>query len=216
MADLLTEKEELRKQIISAAIIYKRYLAGKTFLYVYRDKYFEVAFMVNRFKHLTGVLSSLSAETFYNEANNAHLAHGQFGFSEKHPLRAAKKKAIALQSLNLITSSPVCVLIDFQTQSVLCKLGLTDLNFTIGLVENIDLTTGNKINDWMLPRTLRVNDKSIEKSKDAEMIDFIFSKDAKNEPLYTTLCYADKNAKMPETIKKMVDPKFFITQSTTE
>ena len=45
MADLNVEKIELRKQIISAANIYKTNLAGKVFLYVYGDKYFEVAYM---------------------------------------------------------------------------------------------------------------------------------------------------------------------------
>ena len=45
MADINTEKIDLRKQIISAANIYKHNLAGNVYLYVYGDTYFEVAYM---------------------------------------------------------------------------------------------------------------------------------------------------------------------------
>ena len=213
MADIYTEKAELRRQIISAARIYKRYLAGKTFLYVYGDKYFEVAFLKSRFKHLTGVLSCLNGETFYEEACLAHLSDGQFWFSKEHPLKAAKKKAVVLQGIQAITNSPVCVLIDFQTNTVVYKLGITDLNFTIGLVENTDKNTGEKINDWMLPMTLRVKDKSIEKSKNAETIDFIFSKDARNDTVYTTVCYAEKGVAMPETIRHLIAPEIYSAEA---
>lgn len=67
------------------------------------------------------------------------------------------------------------------------------------LSENLDLE-GNKINDWFLPRTLRVKDKAIESSADAEFIDFIFSKDASVDK-YSTMTYADKDKKPPLVIK---------------
>ena len=42
------------------------------------------------------------------------------------------------------------------------NLSVTNLKFTLGLIENID-NTGNKINDFFLPMTLRVKDSSVEK-----------------------------------------------------
>ena len=42
MADLITESIELRKQIIAAANIYKRNLAGNVYLYVYGNTYWYV------------------------------------------------------------------------------------------------------------------------------------------------------------------------------
>ena len=94
MADLNVEKIELRKQIISAANVYKTNLAGKVFLYVYGDKYFEVAYMTECFKHLTGVESVLRGNSFYDNAKNATLATSQISFSSRHPLKTAKKKIV--------------------------------------------------------------------------------------------------------------------------
>ena len=69
MADVNTEKIELRKQIISAANIYKNNLAGRVYLYVYGDTYCEVAYMTDCFKHLTGVDSPLRGNAFYDNAD---------------------------------------------------------------------------------------------------------------------------------------------------
>lgn len=103
MADLNIEKIELRKQIISAANVYKNNLAGKVYLYVYGDTYFEVAYMTECFKHLTGVESSLRGNSFYDNAKNATLATSQISFSSRHPLKTAKKKIICLHQLPQLT-----------------------------------------------------------------------------------------------------------------
>ena len=55
--------------------------------------------------------------------------------------------------------------------------GETNLEFTLGLTENVD-NQGQRINDFFLPMSLRVEDTSVEKSNDGEIVDFIFSKDA--------------------------------------
>ena len=82
MFDMEKQKIDLRKQIISSAIIYKNHLAGKSFLYVYGDQYFEVLFRTNCFKHLTGVASRLSAEDFYSKAKEAELTTAQIFFTQ--------------------------------------------------------------------------------------------------------------------------------------
>ena len=206
MADLLTETIAVRQQIVSAANIYQQYLAGNVFLYVYGDKYFEVAYLTRCFKHLTGVESSLKAETFYDSAKSASLTPDQISFSVDHPLRKAKKKVRCLQHLHRLTCDLVCVVEGLVTPQVTYKLGLTNLEFTIGLNDNVD-TNGNKINNWLVPRTLRVKDKSIEKSDDAHFIDFIFSKNVM-EDAYSCLRYSDQDAQIPECIKPMLDNCF--------
>ena len=85
-----------------------------------------------------------------------------------------------------------------QTVTLTYKLGLTNVDFTIGLTENRDYA-GNKINDWFLPRTLRVKDHSIENSTDAEFVDFIFSKDASVDK-YDTINYSDESKTFPDEI----------------
>lgn len=69
------------------------------------------------------------------------------------------------------------------------------------MTENLDFA-GNKINDWFLPRTLRVKDKAIENSKQAEFVDFIFEKYASLEK-YDTVTFASESKRIPTTIKSM-------------
>lgn len=191
--------EQIRRQIIAASEVYRDNLAGKVFLYVYGESYFEVVFPTDRFRHLTGVNSSISAQEFYDKAKNSTLSTGQIFYDKDHTYRGAKKKLPCLLALPSLTNSIVCVVRDMQTVTLTYKIGVTNLNFTIGLAENFDLE-GNKINDWFLPRTLRVKDRAIESSKDAEFIDFIFSKDASMDK-YSKMTYADKDKKPPLVIK---------------
>lgn len=70
------KKEILRQQIIVAAKTYSQKLAGKVFLYVYGNEYFEVLFKTDRFLHLTGVVTKLNAREFYRNAKRGELDNG--------------------------------------------------------------------------------------------------------------------------------------------
>lgn len=193
------KNEQIRNQIIAASKIYKDKLAGRVFLYVYGESYFEVVFPTDRFKHLTGVNSSISAQDFYEKATSSMLSTGQIFYNRWHTYRGAKRKLPCLLVLPSLTNNVVCVVRDMKTVSLTYKIGVTNLDFTIGLSENLDFE-GNKINNWFLPRTLRVKDKAIENSNVAEIIDFIFYKDASVDK-YSTVSYADKSKKPPLVIK---------------
>ena len=209
MADIITETIELRKQLISAANIYKNNLAGHVYLYVYGEKYFEVAYMTACFKHLTGVQSPLSADSFYDNAKNATLAEPQIQIGTHSKLRNAKKKIICMHQLPQLTKGLVCVVKEMNTATLIYKLGITNLEFTVGLTENLDFD-GNKVNDWLIPRTLRVKDKAIDVAKDAEFVDFIFSKKA-TESRYDTICYAASDATLPDVVKPLLTEKLLST-----
>lgn len=78
MATKTDKKNIIRQDIIDSARIYSQNLAGKFFLYVYGDEYFEVSFPVDHFLHLTGVETKLSAKDFYKNAKKAKLTNKQF------------------------------------------------------------------------------------------------------------------------------------------
>ena len=164
------KNEIIRRQIISAANEYKAKLAGHVFLYVYGDSYFEVVFFVDRFLHLTGVNSRLNGQDFYDKATSAILTTKQFFYDADHLYVNAKKKLPCLIALPSLTDRLVCVVRNLPTKTLTYKLGVTNIDFTLGLTENTDLN-GNIINDWYVPRTLRVRDHSIEKSPYSEFID---------------------------------------------
>ena len=207
MATKVDKKNAIRQGIIEAAIVYSQSLAGKTFLYVYGDEYFEVSFPVDHFLHLTGVETRRSAKDFYRNAKKAILTNNQFYFDARHIYANAKKKLPCLKRLPELTNEMVCVLKDMQTMTITYKLSVTNLEFTLGLTENTD-RGGNKINDFFLPMSLRVKDSSVEKSNDGEIIDFIFSKDA-SVAKYDILLVEDKDKKIPDCIKHLISNSFY-------
>lgn len=101
----------------------------------------------------------------------------------------------------------VCILKDMQTVTIIYKLSVTNLEFTLGLTENID-NQGKKINDFFLPMSLRVEDTSVEKSNDGEIVDFIFSKDA-SKTKYDSIQMEDKNKTIPNCVKHLISDSFY-------
>ena len=91
MATKTDKKNMIRQGIIDSAEIYSQNLAGKVFLYVYGEEYFEVSFPVDHFLHLTGVETRLSARDFYKNAKKTILTNNQFYFDARHIYANAKK-----------------------------------------------------------------------------------------------------------------------------
>lgn len=108
-----------------------------------------------------------------------------------------------LKRLPELTNEMVCILKDMQTVTIVYKLSLTNLEFTLGLTEHLN-NEGKKVNDFFLPRSLRVEDSSIEKSGAGEIIDFIFAKDA-SKSLYDTILVKDTGKEIPDNIKRLLD-----------
>lgn len=73
MATKVDKKNAIQQGITEAEIVYFQNLAGKTFLYVCGDEYFEVSFPIDHFLHLTGVETRLSTKDFYKNAKNLFL-----------------------------------------------------------------------------------------------------------------------------------------------
>lgn len=208
MARKIDKKNAIRQDIMDSARIYSGSLAGKVFLYVYGEEFFEVSFPTDRFLHLTGVETKLSAKDFYKNAKKGKITNSQFYFSGRHPYANAKKKLPCLKRLPELTKGMVCILKDMQTLTIVYKLSVTNLEFTLGLTENMD-ANGCKINDLFLPMSLRVEDSSVAKSNDGEVVDFIFTKDA-SVSKYTDLLVKDNRKTIPECIHHLIEDSFIV------
>lgn len=92
MANKANKKALVRNQIITASNVYSNGLAGKMFLYVFGNEFFEVVFKTDRFMHLTGVNSILNAQSFYNMARSSKLTTAQFYFDSQNSFTSAKKQ----------------------------------------------------------------------------------------------------------------------------
>lgn len=207
MATKTDKNNAIRQEIMDSAVIYSSDLAGKTFLYVYGNDFFEVSFPVDHFLHLTGVETRLSAKDFYKNAKKGILTNSQFYFSVRHPYANAKKKLPCLKRLPELTNEMVCILKDMQTVTIMYKLSVTNLEFTLGLTENLD-NYGKKINDYFLPMSLRVEDSSVEKSTDGDIVDFIFAKDA-SKAKYSDLIVKDESKNIPDSVRHLIDDNFY-------
>lgn len=197
------KKNVIRQNIIDAAIVYKNNLAGKRFLYVYGNEFFEVLFPNDCFLHLTGVESRLSAKEFYKDARRNRLTIKQFYFSSRYPYTNAKKKITALKRLPDLTTNMVCILKEMHTQSVVYKLSVTNLEFTLGLTEDID-SKGHKKSGLFLLMSLRIEDKSVENSDDGDIVDYIFSKSA-SDSKYNTMLVQDKEKILINSVRDLIN-----------
>lgn len=205
MATKTEKKNLIRQYIINAAKVYSSNLAGKTFLYVYGHEFFEVSFPTDHFLHLTGVESTLDKKDFYRKAKKEKLTNHQFYFSLRYPYANARKKLPCLIRLSELTTDVVCVLKDLHTKSIIYKLSVTNLEFTLGLVEDKS-AVGKKRSNLFLPMSLRVKDKSIENSTEGEIVDYIFSKSA-SESKYNNLLVFDEDKDIINSVRMLIDEK---------
>lgn len=75
------DREQVVAAIQAAAQAYKDRLVGRTFLYVFDQRFIEVLYKAQNFKHLTGVDSRLSARDFYKAALRHQLQGTQIFFT---------------------------------------------------------------------------------------------------------------------------------------
>lgn len=207
MATKTNKKNAIRKDIIDSAKVYSLNMAGKRFLYVYGQEYFEMYFPIDHFLHLTGVETNLSAKDFYRNAKKAILTSQQFFFTSRHSYANAKKKLPCLKRLPELINDTVCILKNMHTITIVYRLSITNLEFTLGLVENTDRSE-NSTNNLFVPMSLRVENSSVKRSEYGEVVDFIFSKEA-SMVKYDTLLVEDKHKKIPDSIKHLISESFY-------
>ena len=203
------KKINLRNDIITVAKVYRDELAGKCFMYIYGEKYIEILFKTSNFSHLTGVVTSLPGKEFYRKAKKGQLNEGQFYFNNKHPIDLAGKKIGKLDKLPNLTNEAVFIIEDMSTESKIYKIGVSNLDFTLGVMENRDITTNKIINNFLIPVTFRIRgEKDVDKNPNVYIVDFILMKDNpynKYDKIY--FGSADKISLLQQNILQLIDHK---------
>ena len=64
------------------------------------------------------------------------------------------------------------------------------------------------VDHFFLPMSLRVEDSSVEKSNDGEIVDFVFVKSA-SDSKYHNLLVKDENKVIPDNIRYLIDDCFY-------
>ena len=199
------DRKEIVGKINMAADQYRKYLVGKQFMYVFDGRYIEVIYKAENFRHLTGVETSLPAQTFYSYAARKILTTSQIGFSAKHPFALCVRKVEHIGEVAVMAGSESFMLEEISTNTQSYKFGTTDLNFTLCMNKELD-TAGNEKGDCYVVQSLRDED-CFSKSKSAYSVTHIFSKQ-NDKKKYTDLLFMDRNSNLtdlPDEIKLLLD-----------
>ncbi|MCD7731963.1 MAG: PBECR4 domain-containing protein [Oscillospiraceae bacterium] len=192
------DRKNVAREINEAAKLYKKHLVGKRFMYVFDNRYIEVLFKAESFRHLTGVDTHLSAKSFYSYATRGILEASQIRFTATHPYDLCVRKIKHIGSIATMAVSECFMLEEVKTDTMSYKFGTTDLNFTLCLNKETD---GE--GDSYVVQSLRDED-CFSKSKTAYAVTHIFSCRT-DEKIYKDLLYIDKSASMsdlPDCIKQ--------------
>lgn len=217
--DFISENNiRLVEKIRIAANVYKEKFIGRHFLYIYENKHIEVLFKGKNFKHLTGVESNLSAGDFYKNAKLKRLKGEQIWFSKKHPYDLSKKKLAKLHMLDKLIEEDVFIIEDVKTETKTYKILINNLEFSLGLIENIDEETNQLIDNNLIPTTFRTKgEKDFDNNKNLFQVDFILSKDSCFKK-YDNIHYGESfNLKsLPSNILTLIDEGLFDNSTNKE
>ena len=197
------DNTEIRNTICKAAAEYKRQFVGKTFLVVYDGKCHEVLFKADNFQHLCGVESRLYAKDFFKRAVNNNLNKREIYFSKDHPYALAKKKLNALLELMDIFSKDCCIVTNMKTQTRTYRFGITDMS--ILLCMDNQYNGKQKVHDYLIPYSFRVENIDKNRYEEKTKIDYIFEKPI-DDKQYSKMIYGDKET-LSEYLENRTIPK---------
>lgn len=200
-----SQRAYIVQQIKLAATLYRRNLVGNSYLYVFDNRYIEVLYRAQSFRHLTGVDTSLSAMDFYRQAARGQLGASQIYFTRQHPYDLCMRKIRHICNISSLVTSESFMLEEIITSTRTYTFGTTNMDFSLCLDREYD-KQGMPIGDHYLAMSLRDGD-NFGRSKNVYDITHIFCK-SNSAKKYTNLCYMDKNsnlADLPEAVRALID-----------
>lgn len=202
------DRIDTAKAICHAAGLYKNNLVGRKFLYFFDNRYIEVIYKTDSFKHLTGVESNLSANAFYKLAVRGQLTEKQIYFSPTHPFALCQRKLKHLDSIANLATAESFMLEEIKTSTKTYKFGTTDLNFSLCFNQQLD-DAGTLLNEVFHVESLRDED-CFSKSKTAYDVVAILYKQ-NTDKAYDHFAFLDKTfhiGNLPEEIRKLCSEDF--------
>ncbi len=199
----LADREQIVKEISEAAHLYKKFLVGKRFLYAFDNRYIEVLYKKENFKHLTGVDTNLTAKQFFDFALKNRLQAKQIFFSKRHPYSLCKKKLRHICEIATLAYAESFMLEEITTVSASYKFGTTALKFSLCMNKEVD-DNGMKVGDCYIVESLRDED-CFGRSKYVYEVTHIFSRSNNLSKKYTDLIFEDKKASVKDLSPKILE-----------
>ena len=194
------DRIKLVGQINAAAKLYKERLVGRRFMYVFDNRFIEVIYKKENFRHLTGVDTDLSALQFYRDATRGRLAAAQISFNERHPYDLCVRKVTHLAQLANHTANECFMLEGISTKTATFKFGTSDLKFTVCM--------NRRAGECYDAESLRDED-CVSKSDGVHVVSHVFS--APNSArLYEETCFVDDDVvcgELPVDVMAKLSPR---------
>lgn len=200
----------VRNNIIKNVHMYSSYLAGRYYLYIFENQYFEMYYGTENYMHLTGVGTKLSSSQFYNLAKSGQLQSNQMFFSKRFPLSTAMKKTDNLKNLGKFVNEGYFVIKDLKTDTSVYPYAITniDQSILIGLKEE-------GVDKIYVPKSFRVKGNIFNKTINENIfeIQYILSK---NDIMskYDTVLYTEKSdySGLDNCIKEKIAEKILMCE----
>ena len=150
-------------------------------------------FKKENFLHFTGVETNLYAEDFYKKAlieGKGGLKYTEIGFSVFKPYHFADIKTSHLKEAFTLFQRDTLIITDLHTNSTDYKFGSTDFELVFGFNDRLN-DEGIKINDFLVPQTLRIEELANNQYQEMFSVDYILSrKNDQNE--YDEIVFGEK------------------------
>lgn len=201
-------KAQIIKRIHNAALAYKKYFIGNTYMFVFENQYIEVMFKKSSFLHLTGVYTKLNAENFYNHAVlKKGLRPQEVLFGTNNPYDLANKKTKYLSDLYKITLTDVVIATNIRTMTFTYGIGVTNFEFIVCLGDDTDLN-GRLKSTCKIPYSFRVEEIADDRFQDLYEVSHVFKKKTGTKK-YDEITYGDITnlSSLSEEIKNKIELK---------
>lgn len=199
------DKKSVVQRIYEAAELYRKYLVGRKFLYVFDGRYIEVIYKSENFRHLTGVETKLSAKSFYSKSVQRILSANQIFFTSVHPYSLCLRKLKHIGQIANMARAESFMLEEIKTHTQSYKFGTTDLHFSLCMNREKD-EFGNDKSECYVVQSLRDED-CFSKSRDVYEVTHIFCK-ANDSKKYSQLLYRSVSSTVetiPQEVKGLME-----------
>lgn len=183
MAEQISFKERVRQILISSSRQYKYYYTDYEYLLCSpafkQNPYYIVTAEEDNFLHLTGVLSHISPQKFFDKCFNGTLSEDDFEVSGTHKGQDLKgtirRKINVIPNIFGIFSSSTTVQEDFQKNRISCSFATGNITCTLGFAgvtaaHPKTLLKGNELDPEKSSNLLIVLRRSSGKNKFGELL----------------------------------------------
>lgn len=203
----MTIKDKLqivKNNVINAASVYSKQLAGKYYLYIFEGNCFEMYYGTDNFLHLTGAGTMLSPNQFYQLAKDGLIQSNQIKCNKRFPLSVAIKKSENLIELDKFVTEGYFVIKDLVTDTYTYPYAITNIDQSV----LIGLKNENQEDEIYIPKSFRIKGNIFNKTTSDNLfeIQMILSKtDIKAR--YNTILFQEKLkiSELPDFIQVKIE-----------